>query len=505
MPQTGSVAIIPKLAPNRSDSQSGIPPDGTWHHPIHASRPPPWVGRTGSVPQTLRVCNLDICQYWDETTEPVLKLKVPIDPRSTPKNVNRMRKAALPPMTARNWPRTCSQKWGRDISFMKTRIFIALCVMLGAGFISARADDDTPEQAAARAALQQEMYALDHPQAQSSTNKHSTAAVAQPAKSTGKPTIVTVATYAVTPQTAPAATSPATAPTPVAPVAQTPVAITPAVATPATNATDVSMTIAPAGATPIATPVATTSISKVPVATTPEMAAALAAVQQKMYELNHPDTHSPPEPNSAATSTQSNEAAPHAIETASAPATTTTTTVTAPDLEAPAATPVAAAPATVPETSTPATPAAAPVVKTPVAAIPVTIAPVTVPEAITPAVVAPIVTAPATTAPVTVAPVAKAPVAATPATIAPVAAIPVVAHVAVAPVSVAPKAVAPAPELSTAPVVVAPLPLLRRPSFDRLRPRPGLKPPWHRQYSNLPWYSTLRLCHQVHRRPQTDP
>ena len=329
---------------------------------------------------------------------------------------------------------------------MKTRIFIALCVLLGASFISARADDDTPEQAAARAALQQEMYALDHPQAQSSTNKNSTAAVA---KSTGKSTIVTVATYAVTPQTAPAAIRPATAPTPVAPAAQAPVAITPAVVTPATNATNVSKAVAPAGATPTATPVATTSTSKVPVATTPEMAAALAAVQQKTYELNHPDTHSPPEPDSAATSTQPNEAAPHNVDTASAPATTTTTTVMASDPEAPAATPAAAPTQAAPVASIPATPTAAPVVKTPVAVIPVTIAAVTVPQATPPAVVVPIVKTPATTAPVAVAPVAKAPVA-------PVAAIPAVAHVAVAP-----KAVAAAPKLSTTPVVVAPVAVVR--------------------------------------------
>ena len=46
---------------------------------------------------------------------------------------------------------------------MKIRIVLALWVLLGAGFISARADDN-PAQAAARAALLQKMNELDHPQ-----------------------------------------------------------------------------------------------------------------------------------------------------------------------------------------------------------------------------------------------------------------------------------------------------------------------------------------------------
>jgi hypothetical protein len=46
---------------------------------------------------------------------------------------------------------------------MKTRILLGLCVFLGAGFISVRAADN-PAQAAARAALEQKMNELDHPQ-----------------------------------------------------------------------------------------------------------------------------------------------------------------------------------------------------------------------------------------------------------------------------------------------------------------------------------------------------
>ena len=57
---------------------------------------------------------------------------------------------------------------------MKTGIVLGLCVLLGAGFISARAADkpdktaalvaDSPAQAAARAVLLQKLYELDHPQ-----------------------------------------------------------------------------------------------------------------------------------------------------------------------------------------------------------------------------------------------------------------------------------------------------------------------------------------------------
>jgi len=48
-------------------------------------------------------------------------------------------------------------------SFMNIRIFLGLCVVLGAGFISVRAAD-TPAQAAARVALLQKMYELDNAQ-----------------------------------------------------------------------------------------------------------------------------------------------------------------------------------------------------------------------------------------------------------------------------------------------------------------------------------------------------
>ena len=46
---------------------------------------------------------------------------------------------------------------------MKTRIVLGLCILLGAGFISARAADN-PAQAAARAALLQKLNEPDRPQ-----------------------------------------------------------------------------------------------------------------------------------------------------------------------------------------------------------------------------------------------------------------------------------------------------------------------------------------------------
>jgi hypothetical protein len=50
-----------------------------------------------------------------------------------------------------------------DRQHMKTGIVLGLCILLGAGFISARAADN-PAQAAARAALLQKLNEPDRPQ-----------------------------------------------------------------------------------------------------------------------------------------------------------------------------------------------------------------------------------------------------------------------------------------------------------------------------------------------------
>lgn len=352
------------------------------------------------------VCYLDIRQYRDANDELSFKVRFPMVLGHPQKTFTRRQRAALPPMATRDWPRTCSQKWVNTDHFMKTRIFVALCVVLGVSFISARADNDTPEQAAARAALKQKMLELDRSPAQPSAAANSAALVAQPGGSTTSAT-GTLAANAATSQTAPAATTLVAAPTTVAPTV--------------TPEGKVSTPVAPAEATPVAAaPAAAISTPEVTAATTPEMAAALAAMEQKMYDLNHPKAQSPPGKNSMAAVTQPGESTPQTADTASATATApetapaATATVTAPDNKAPAAdaAPVVVAPVAVPEAPAPATPAAA----------------------------APVVKAPAVTA-----------------TVAPAAITPVVAPNAVAPVSVAPAAVVPAPKVSTAPVIVVPV------------------------------------------------
>jgi hypothetical protein len=50
-----------------------------------------------------------------------------------------------------------------DRQHIKTGIVLGLCILLGAGFISARAADN-PAQTAARAVLLQKLNDLDHPQ-----------------------------------------------------------------------------------------------------------------------------------------------------------------------------------------------------------------------------------------------------------------------------------------------------------------------------------------------------
>jgi hypothetical protein len=161
-------------------------------------------------------------------------------------------------------------------NFMKIRIFLGLCVVLGASFISVRAADN-PAQAAARVALEQKLYELDHPQtppppvpvtpaevvgaqpSKSAANFISVCAADNPAQASARvaleqklyeldhpqtpppPVPVTpaevvgaqpgksaanvtgiVSEKAVTPQTAPAPTTPVAAPVAVAPVAVAP-------------------------------------------------------------------------------------------------------------------------------------------------------------------------------------------------------------------------------------------------------------------------------------------
>ena len=99
---------------------------------------------------------------------------------------------------------------------MTIRIFLGLCVILGASFISVRAAD-TPAQAAARVALLQKMNELDNAQTPPPVLVASSKAVVkQPGKSAANVT-GTLAEKAVTSQTTPVPITPVAAPAAVAP------------------------------------------------------------------------------------------------------------------------------------------------------------------------------------------------------------------------------------------------------------------------------------------------
>lgn len=191
---------------------------------------------------------------------------------------------------------------------MKTGIFVTLCIALVASCFSVRADDN-PDQAAALAALKQKMYELDHSAAPLPPDTNSVAAVVQPAKSTINPT-GTLATNAVALQTASA---------------------------------DAAFA------------------QKIPADNTSAQAAALAAMEQKMQELNHTEARPQLGTNSVAASVATTPVAAPANEAAAAttPVTETPTAeapvATSPEIIPSVVTPVSAAPAVVapaPQTST---------------------------------------------------------------------------------------------------------------------------------------------------------
>jgi hypothetical protein len=105
------------------------------------------------------------------------------------------------------------------------QLILGLCVVLGVSSLSVRANDN-PAQAAARVALEQKMYELDHPQTvpPPAPVTRSEAVVEQPGKSAANAT-ATVSEKAVTPQTAPAPTTPVAAPATGAPTAGAPAAV----------------------------------------------------------------------------------------------------------------------------------------------------------------------------------------------------------------------------------------------------------------------------------------
>jgi len=127
--------------------------------------------------------------------------------------------------------RANSLRFTRNGHFMKITTFVGFCVALGASFISAHASD-TPAQAAARAALEQKLSELTHPQIEPSPPKNipSGAAIVQVVQSGQSATNVTdtVPAKAVTPQTAPAATTPVAVPVAATPTVEAPAPTAPA-------------------------------------------------------------------------------------------------------------------------------------------------------------------------------------------------------------------------------------------------------------------------------------
>jgi len=216
---------------------------------------------------------------------------------------------------------------------MKARIIVVLCVALVEGCVSVNADD-TPDQAAARAALGKKMYELDHPNTRPAARTNSVAVAAKPAHSTTNATHAASAKVAAH-RIAPAKTIPAAAP-----------------------ATKAPATVAPAKAAPASTaPVAATFTPETPAANASAQATALAALQQKMRELNQPKTRPSPDINSVAVAAKPAHSTTNATHAASAKVAAHRT---APAKTIPAAAPATKAPATLaPAKATPASTAPA--------------------------------------------------------------------------------------------------------------------------------------------------
>lgn len=116
------------------------------------------------------------------------------------------------------------------------QLILGLCVILGVSAISVRANDN-PAQAAARVALEQKIFELDHAQTlpPPAPVTRSEAVVNQPGKSVANVT-ATVSPKTVTPQTALAPKAAVAAPAAIAPTTVAPTAIVLAGVTPATVA-----------------------------------------------------------------------------------------------------------------------------------------------------------------------------------------------------------------------------------------------------------------------------
>ncbi|HUA37505.1 MAG TPA: hypothetical protein VMA35_03790 [Candidatus Sulfopaludibacter sp.] len=225
---------------------------------------------------------------------------------------------------------------------------MVLCAALAASGISIRAED-TADQAAARAALEQKLYQLDHAEAPP-PDTNSAAGMAQPPESFTN--------------------------------------VTNAVSATAVPVTKVSAAVAPAKAAPPSTAPADGNFAqKIPAADASAQAAALAALNQKMNELNTPAASPPPVANSATTTAVTPMVAPAHEPSASATPVTEAPTAEAPVAVAPAMAPAAMAPvSTAPAVLAPAPRVSPAAVAASVAVVPVaTPAPVTLPAGTPPA------------------------------------------------------------------------------------------------------------------------
>jgi ribonuclease E len=253
---------------------------------------------------------------------------------------------------------------------MKNRIFIVWCIALVAGGVSVRADD-TPDQAAARAALEQKMEELDHSPAQPPPDTNSVTAMVTPAGSTTNATNTIPAATAAAPA-APMETIPAAAP-----------------------ATEV-----PAPAAPVSAAPADANFSQeVPPANASDQAAALEALERKMRDLDQGVAQPPPDTNSVDAVAKPAESATNTTGTVTTNAVTLQTApAAAPANEssssADAAAQAAALAAVQQKMNELNQPEAQPVTETPKAQAPVAISP-----GIAPATAAPLSAAPAVVAP----------------------------------------------------------------------------------------------------------
>jgi hypothetical protein len=239
--------------------------------------------------------------------------------------------------------------------FMKAGPFMILCAALVASGISIRADDTT-DQAAARAALEQKLYQLDHPEAQPPADTNSATTMAPPAGSVTNTTNAASVT--------------------------------------ATPAAKVPVAVAPAKTAPASIPSADADFAqKIPAANPSAQAAALAALNQKMNELSAPEA----QPSSVANSTTTT-ATPPMVAPAHEPSAAARPVTEAPTAEVPeAATPALAPAAVAPVSSVPEAVVPAPQVSTaPAAAASVAVVPVATPGPVTLPASPPPVVAPAT-------------------------------------------------------------------------------------------------------------